>query len=41
MSATYDFLKECGVFFVLTVDGSQPIGRPFGAIMEYENSLFI
>ena len=40
MSATYDFLKECGVFFVLTTDEQQPMGRPFGAIMEYKNSLF-
>lgn len=35
------FLKECGAFFVLTVDGDQPIGRPFGAAMEDKGSLYI
>lgn len=30
MSKAYDFLKECGAFFVLTVNGDCPAGRPFG-----------
>lgn len=41
MSKTYDFLKECGVFYVLTVNGDYPAGRPFGAVMEYEHELYI
>ena len=32
MSKAYDFLKECGAFFVLTVNGDCPAGRPFGAV---------
>lgn len=34
MSKAYEFLKECGAFFVLTVNGDCPAGRPFGAVME-------
>jgi uncharacterized pyridoxamine 5'-phosphate oxidase family protein len=41
MSKTYDFLKECGVFYVLTVNGEFPAGRPFGAIMERNEDLYI
>lgn len=41
MSRTYEFLKKCGVFYVLTVNGDYPAGRPFGAVMEYENELYI
>jgi len=40
MSRSYEFLKECGVFFVLTVDQHQPEGRPFGAIMEDNEKLY-
>ena len=40
MSKTFDFLKECGAFFVLTTNGDSPAGRPFGAIMEYEGKLY-
>lgn len=41
MSKAYDFLKECEAFFVLTINNDYPCGRPFGAIMEIENTLFI
>lgn len=37
----YEFLKECGAFYVLTINGDYPAGRPFGAVMEFENSLYI
>ncbi len=40
MSTTYEFLKQCGVFFVLTAKEQQPIGRPFGAITEIDGRLF-
>lgn len=44
MSKTFDFLKECGPFFVATVaskDGNSfPAVRPFGGIMEYEEALY-
>ena len=41
MSIAYDFLKECGSFFVLTINGDYPAGRPFGALMEAEGDLFL
>ena len=41
MSEFYDFIKECGVFFVLTVNNNTPEGRPFGAIMEDHDHLYI
>jgi uncharacterized pyridoxamine 5'-phosphate oxidase family protein len=41
MSKILKFLKECGVFYVLTVNADFPAGRPFGAIMEYEDNLYI
>ena len=40
MSKVYDFLKDCGAFFLLTVNENTPVGRPFGAVMEYENRLY-
>ena len=41
MSKAYEFLKECGYFYVLTINGDFPAGRPFGAVMEYDGKLFI
>jgi uncharacterized pyridoxamine 5'-phosphate oxidase family protein len=41
MSKTYDFLMECGTFFVATVDNGTPAVRPFGAVMELGGELYI
>lgn len=41
MNDIVGFLRECGVFYLLTINGGSPAGRPFGAIMEYENCLYI
>lgn len=41
MSKTYDFLKECGAFFVLSINGDYPAGRPFGAVMEIGDDLYL
>lgn len=41
MSKAYEFLKECGAFFVLTVNGDCPAGRPFGAVMEDGEFLYL
>lgn len=41
MSKAYEFLKECGVFFVLTMNGEYPAGRPFGAVMEVGEDLYL
>lgn len=41
MSKEYDFIKDCGAFFVSTINGTKPATRPFGAIMEINNDLYI
>lgn len=40
MSAVLDYLKECGVFYLATMDGNQPRVRPFGAVCEFEGKLY-
>ena len=40
MSKTYEFLKECGIFFVTTVNKNVPASRPFGAVMELAGELY-
>jgi len=40
MSKTYEFLKECGTFFLATIDKNVPALRPFGAVMEFEKELY-
>ena len=41
MKEVYEFLKECGVFFIATEDGDQPRVRPFGALNIFEDKLYI
>ena len=41
MSKAYNFLKECDSFFVLTINGNYPAGRPFGAVMEIGEDLYL
>lgn len=41
MKETYDFLKECGVFYLATIDGDKPRVRPFGALNIFENKLYL
>ena len=41
MSKTYEFLKECGSFFVLSINEGYPAGRPFGAVMEVGEDLYL
>lgn len=41
MSKAYEFLKGCGSFFVLTINGDYPAGRPFGAVMEVDDYLYL
>lgn len=39
MNEVLTFLNECGVFFISTIDGSQPRVRPFSFVMEYQGRL--
>ena len=41
MSKACEFLKACGYFYVLTINGDFPAGRPFGAVMEEDGRLYI
>lgn len=35
-----NYLKDCGVFFLATVEDNQPHVRPFSAVTVYENHLY-
>lgn len=41
MNNELNFIRECGVFFVATVKGTKPQARPFGAIMQIDDDLYI
>ena len=41
MGSVAKFLRDCGAFFLLTLDGDAPAGRPFGAVMEQDGALYI
>lgn len=36
-----DYLHECGVFYIATVDGDQPRVRPFGVAEVLNGKLYI
>jgi uncharacterized pyridoxamine 5'-phosphate oxidase family protein len=37
----FDFLKKCGTYYLVTIDGDQPRVRPFGTVNIFENKLYI
>ena len=41
MIEVQQFLKDCGVYFLATIDGDQPRVRPFGTAEIFENHLYI
>ena len=41
MKEVYDFLKNCGVYYLATVEGDQPRVRPFGTAHIFEGKLYI
>ena len=41
MKEVQEFLKECGVYYLSTVDGDKPKVRPFGTAEIFENRLYI
>jgi uncharacterized pyridoxamine 5'-phosphate oxidase family protein len=41
MKEVCNFLKQCGEYFLATVEGDQPRVRPFGTAAIYENRLYI
>lgn len=41
MEEIKEFIKNCGAYFLATVDGDQPKVRPFGTIEIFEGKLYI
>ena len=41
MEEVEKFIKECGTYFLATVEGDQPRVRPFGTIEIFEGKLYI
>ncbi len=41
MQEVYEFLKECGTYFLATCEGKAPRVRPFGTINIFEDKLYI
>ena len=41
MQEVYDFLKQCGTYYLATVEGNQPRVRPFGTVDIFEGKLYI
>ena len=41
MTKACEFIRECGAFMLVTLNGDKPACRPFGAITEIEGDLFI
>lgn len=41
MEEVLKYLKECGTFYLATIDGDQPRVRPFGAVCVFEGKLYI
>lgn len=41
MQEVYEFLKNCGTYYLATVDGDQPRVRPFGTVDIFEGRLYI
>lgn len=40
MNEVYEFLKECKLYYLATVEGDQPRVRPFGTIDRFEDRLY-
>ena len=41
MIEVQEFLKDCGVYYLATIEGDQPRVRPFGTINVFEGKLYI
>ena len=41
MKEVYEFLKNCGTYYLATADGDQPRVRPFGTVDLFEDKLYI
>ncbi len=37
----FDFLEKAGIFYLATVEGDQPRVRPYGAMLYFEDKIYI
>ena len=40
MNKAYDFLKDCGFYYLLTIDNGFPTGRPISQILEADGVMY-
>ncbi|HBM81442.1 MAG TPA: NimC/NimA family protein [Clostridiaceae bacterium] len=41
MNEVYQYLKDCGTFYLATIDGDRPRVRPFGVVDIFEGKIYI
>ena len=41
MKEVYDFIKDCGVYYLGTIENNKPKVRPFGTLEIFEDKLYI
>ncbi len=41
VKTVYDFLEKAGTFYLATVEGDQPRVRPYGAMLFFEEKIYI
>lgn len=41
MNEIYEFIKNCGTYYLATVENDQPRNRPFGTINVFDGKLYI
>lgn len=41
MNEVSEFLKDCGVFYIATIDGDKPRVRPFGVVNIFDDKLYV
>lgn len=41
MNEVLNYLKKCKTFYLATTEDNQPHVRPFGAVCEFENKLYV
>ncbi len=41
MQEVYEFLKQCGTYYLATVDAGRPRVRPFGTVNIFEGKLYL
>ena len=40
MSKEYEAIKECGTYFLVTINGDYPVARPFGSLKEIDGEIY-